>query len=183
MKGVRVKIRAAASVLVAGALITGLAACDAVTPQWTTHSYAPSDGVNGQAGPIDIRNAFLVTDGGPRASLVVGFVNSSDVPKSVQVQYTSAGTPTTTSVTVPASGILAVGPGREQTVTLSGVRAKPGALFPLYVSTGGQGTQLAVPVLNNTLPGYRTLLPPAPTPTLTPSPGTSGTPSPSPLPK
>src|SRR3954464_15369082 len=50
-EGVRVKMRAAASVLVAAGLISGLAACDAVTPQWTTHSYAASDGVNGQAGP------------------------------------------------------------------------------------------------------------------------------------
>jgi hypothetical protein len=178
-----VKIRAAASVLVAAGLISGLAACDAVTPQWTTHSYAPSDGVNGQAGPIDIRNAFLVTDGGTRASLVVGLVNTTSSPKTVQVQYTSNGAPKTASISVPPDGLVSVGPGREATVTLTGVKTTPGALFPIYLSSGSEGAQLSVPVLNNTLPGYETLTPPAPTPTLTPGTGSTESPSPSPLPQ
>jgi len=178
-----VKIRAAASVLVAAGLMTGLAACDAVTPQWTTHSYAPSDGVNGQAGPVDIRNAFLVTDGGTRASLVVGLVNTASTPSPVQIQYTSQGTPKTETVTVPAGELLVVGPRREATVTLTGVQAKAGALFPVYITSGGKGAQLSVPVLDNTLPGYATLTPPAPTPTAPTGTGATESPSPSPLPQ
>jgi hypothetical protein len=183
MKGVRVKIRAAASVLVAAGLISGLAACDAVTPQWTTHSYAPSDGLNGEAGPVQIRNAFLVSDGGVRASLVVGLVNTASTASPVQVQYTSGGSPKTASLTVPAGALVSVGPGRQATVTLTGVTAKPGALFPVYISSGGKGAQLSVPVLNNTLPGYATLTPPAPSPTTTTGTGATESPSPSPLPQ
>lgn len=182
------KMRAAASVLVAAGLIAGLAACDAVTPQWTTHSYASSDGVNGQAGPVAIRNAFLVTDGGVRASLVVGLVNTASSASAVTIQYTSQGTPKTESVTVPGGGLVSVGPGRQATVTLSGVQAKPGTLFPVYVTSGGKGAQLSVPVLDNTLPGYATLTPPAAAPTATTDTGTTDTgttesPSPSPLPQ
>jgi hypothetical protein len=178
-----VKIRAAASVLVAAGLISGLAACDAVTPQWTTHSYAASDGINGEAGPVHIRNAFVVTDGGTRASLVVGLVNTAATSSPVQVQYTSQGSPTTTSLTVPAGGLVSVGPGRQATVTLTGVTAKPGALFPVYITSGGKGAQLSVPVLNNTLPGYATLTPPAPAPTAPSGTGVTESPSPSPLPQ
>lgn len=177
------KMRAAASVLVAAGLISGLAACDAVTPQWTTHSYAPSDGVNGQAGPVAIRNAFLVTGGGARASLVVAFVNTGSSPAPVSIQYTAQGTPKTETVTVPADGLVSVGPGRQATVTLSGVQAKAGALFPVYITSGGEGAQLSVPVLNNTLPGYATLTPPAPAPTMSAGTGSTESPSPSPLPQ
>jgi hypothetical protein len=176
-------MRAAASVLVAAGLISGLAACDAVTPQWTTHSYAPSDGVNGQAGSVDIRNAFVVTGGGARASLVVAFVNNATTPSAVQIQYTSQGTPKTESVTVPAGGLVSVGPGRQATVTLSGVQAKPGALLPVYFRSGGKGAQLSVPVLDNTLPGYATLTPPAPAPTMSTGTGATESASPSPLPQ
>jgi hypothetical protein len=176
-------MRAAASLLVAAGLVTGLAACDAVTPQWTTHSYAPSDGVNGQAGPVLVRNAFLVTDGGTRASLVVGLVNTASGPSTVSVQYTSEGSPKTATVTVPSGDLLSIGPGRQATVTLTGVTAKPGALFPVYMSVGGKGAQLQVPVLNNTLPGYATLTPPAPSPTSTTGTGSTESPSPSPLPQ
>jgi hypothetical protein len=183
MKGVRVKMRAAASVLVAAGLISGLAACDAVTPQWTTHSYAPSDGVNGEAGPVHVRNAFLVSDGGVRASLVVALINTASTPAPVQVQYTSQGTPKTESVTVPAGALVSVGPGQQAALTLTGVSAKPGGLLPVFISSGGKGTQLNVPVLNNTLPGYATLTPPAPSPTTTTGTGATQSASPSPLPQ
>ncbi len=176
------KIRAAASLLVAAGLVTGLAACDAVTPQWTTHSYAPSDGVNGTAGPVQIRNALLITDGGVRASLVVGLVNTTTSPASVTVQYTSEGSPKTASVTVPSGELLSVGPDREETIILDGVSAEPGALFPLYMSVGGKGTQLQVPVLDNSLREYSTLTPSAPSPTMSTGTGATETPTPSPLP-
>jgi hypothetical protein len=176
-------MRAAASVLVAAGLISGLAACDAVTPQWTTHSYAPSDGVNGEAGPVHVRNAFLVSDGGVRASLVVGLVNTASTPSPIEVQYTSHGTPKTESLTVPPGQLVSVGPGRQATVTLTGVTAKPGALLPVYITSGGKGTQLSVPVLNNTLPGYATLTPPAPSPTVSTGTGATESASPSPLPQ
>ena len=179
------KIRAAASLLVAAGLVTGLAACDAVMPQWTTHSYAPSDGVSGSAGPVLIRNAFVVSDGGVRGSLVVGLVNTASQPAPVSIQYTSDGAPKTATVTVPSGDLLSVGPGRQATITLTGITAKPGALMQVYMASGGKGTNLRVPVLNNTLPGYATLTPPAPSPTSTSGTGTgaSESPSPSPLPQ
>jgi hypothetical protein len=167
-----VKIRRAASVLLAAGLVAGLAACDAVTPQWTTHSYAPSDGVNGQVGPVQVRNAFLVTDGGSRASLVVGLVNTDTTPQVVQVQYTSDGSPRTATVNVPSGQLISVGPGRQATVTLNGLTAKPGTLLPLGLSTGGPFTTLQVPVLENNLSGYSTLTPApvVPTDSATPAP-------------
>jgi hypothetical protein len=165
-------MRAAASVLVAAGLMAGLAACDAVTPQWTTHSYTPSDGVNGELEQVQVRNAFLVAGSGGRASLVVGLINTDTSPRIVRVQYTSAGSPRIATVNVPPGQLLSVGPGRQSTVTLSGLTAKPGALVPVGMSSGGDFTTLKVPVLDNTLPGYQTLTPaPAPSPiTSTPAP-------------
>jgi hypothetical protein len=99
------------------------------------------------------------------------------------VQYTSHGTPKTESLTVPPGQLVSVGPGRQATVTLTGVTAKPGALLPVYITSGGKGTQLSVPVLNNTLPGYATLTPPAPSPTVSTGTGATESASPSPLPQ
>ena len=168
-KGVHVKMRRAASVLVAAGLLAGLAACDAVTPQWTTHSYAPSDGVNGELEKVSVRNAFLVTDGAGRASLVVGLVNTDTSPRPVQVQYTSGGTPRIATVNVPAGQLLSVGPGRQSTITLTGLTARAGSLVPIGMSSGGPFVTLQVPVLDNQLPEYRTLTP-APAPPTTPPP-------------
>ncbi|WP_375401215.1 DNA modification methylase [uncultured Amnibacterium sp.] len=175
------RMRAAACVALVGAVVTGLTGCEFFAPQQTTRSYSASDGVNGSVGPVDIRNAFLVTVDGTDASLIVSLINSSATARSVSMQYNSASGVTTQSVVVPANASLAVRPGEPVTVTFSGLTAKTGSLLPVFFSSGGTSDQLGVPVLDNTLPGYATLTPsptPTPTPTKTKKPSDGESPSP-----
>ena len=180
------KMRAAASVALAGTMLLGLTSCEFLAPQQTTRSYSASDGVNGSAGAVDIRNAFLVTLNGTTASLIVSLINTTDTARSVSMQYQTATGPTTQSVEVPANASVPVRPGQQVTITFSDLSTRAGALLPVFFSSGGKGAQLGVPVLDNTLPGYKTL---APSPTPTPTPTRSKkqrdsdeTPSPSPSP-
>ena len=173
------RMRAAACVALVGAVVTGLTGCEFFAPQQTTRSYSASDGVNGTVGPVDIRNAFLVTVDGTDASLVVSLINSSATARSVSMQYNSVSGITSQSVVVPANASLAVRPGEPVTVTFSGLTAKTGSLLPVFFSSGGTSDQLGVPVLDNSLPGYATLTPsPTPTPTPTKKPSDEVSPAP-----
>lgn len=162
------RMRAAVSVALAGTLLIGLTGCEFFAPQQTTRSYAASDGVNGTVGPVDIRNAFLVTADGTDASLIVSLINSSSTARSVSMQYNSASGVTSQSVLVPANASLAIRPGQPVAVTFSGLTAKTGSLLPVYFSSGSTSDQLGVPVLDDSLAEYATLTPtPTPTPTKT----------------
>jgi len=68
---VKSRLAAAAAAVLATATLAG---CNFITPQATQFQYDPADGVSGQTGPVEIRNAVLVVDG-DLSSLVVTFVN------------------------------------------------------------------------------------------------------------
>ena len=176
------KMRAAASVLLAGSVLLSLTACEFITPQQTTRSYSPSDGINANAGSVEVRDAFLVTLNGTDASMIVTFINTASSMRTVSMQYRSDAGTTTKRVVVPANGLVSSRPGSEVDVTFRGIKAKLGSLFPVYFSSGsGTPAQLGIPVLDNSLPGYQTLAPsPAPIPTSTSDTGDQNTPAPTP---
>ncbi|GAA2751963.1 hypothetical protein GCM10009869_18010 [Amnibacterium kyonggiense] len=180
-------MRVAASIAVTVLTATVLAGCQFVTPQQTARSYTPSDGVNGTAGDVAIRNVFLVDGTEDTASLIGVLANNGDSQTSVTLQWTSTAGPETRSVQVPAGGILSMTtdpskldtsvPGDSSAIVLDGVDATPGALFPVTFSTsGGQSSSLRLPVLTGSFSEYATLVP-TPTPTPTPT-RTKRTPSP-----
>ena len=180
-------MRVAASVALTALVATTLAACSFVTPQQTARSYTPSDGVNGSIGSVQIRNVFLVTQTGTDASLIGALANVSDAALTVTLQYGSGSAVTTQEVRVPANGLVSLRPTSttavdasvptaEDDVTLSGIRAVPGGLYPIgFAVTGVQPVSLQVPVLNTSQPQYATL---APTPTPTPTRSRRTTPEP-----
>ena len=192
------KMRVAASVAVT-ALVTGaLSGCMFFTPQQTARSYTPSDGVNGHVGDVAIRNVLLLTDEAPSTSQAANMlgvlVNSGDSAKTVTLQYaTSSGTESTT-LTVPANGLLSLRPNpatqtdasvptAARDVQLQDVDAVPGGLFTIgFAVSGSNPVSLSVPVLTGTLEEYASLLPtPTPTPSATTeSPDATESPSPSP---
>lgn len=189
------RVRVAASVLVAATLPLALSSCMLLTPQQTARSYTPSDGVNGQVGHVRIRNVFLVTTDGTRASLIGALQNTGDSDQVVTVGYDSGGTTTTADVEVPADGLVSLRPdpaGQRSTskptsggqVVLEGIDAQKGALFSVSFGTGSvDPVSLRLPVLTTSLIDYSTLAPPTPTPTRTrrtPSPDGSATPEPTP---
>lgn len=181
------RVRAAASVVIAATLSLVLSSCMLLTPQQTARSYTPSDGVNGQVGHIRIRNVFLVTTDGTRASLIGGLENTGDREQLVTMQYASGAGTTSAQVEVPADGFVSLRPdpaGQKATskptsggqVVLEDIDAQKGALFQVAFGAGSSTpVDLRLPVLTTSLIDYATLAPPTPRPTPT---RTRRTPSP-----
>ena len=165
--------RAAASVVLAGALLAGTAGCTFISQQATLIHYDPSDGVGVNIGDVKVRNVILlVDDEGKAGSLLVTIVNTGSKTETVTLQYSSGGDKLVTTKPVKAGESLSFGntTDQEQILILDpGVAA--GGLYPVYVQTGKEpGQQLMVPVLNTSLAQYSTLSPVIPTPTPTPTP-------------
>lgn len=175
------RMRAAACAAIAALVAAVLSGCMFVTPQQTARSYTPSDGVNGQVGNVEIRNVLLVAaPGGTVANMVGVLANSADSAATVTLQYATTSGTVSTTVTVPANGVLSMRPNPSaqestlvttdaQPVRLTGVDVVPGGLYPVGFATGSaQPVGLKVPVLNGSLSEYRNLIP-TPTPTPTPT--------------
>jgi hypothetical protein len=187
-----VKMRVAASIAVTAMATLALAGCQFVTPQQTARSYTPSDGVNGDAGDIQVRNAFVIDGTGDTASVIGVLANTSQAQTSVTLQWTGTGGPQTRSLQVPAGGLLSMStdptkvdasvPGDSSAVVLDGVDATPGSLLRVTFSTSDGSANLQLPVLTGSFPDYATLVPtPTPTPTKTKK-AAEPTDSPSPTP-
>lgn len=172
------KMRVAASIAVTVLATTALAGCQFVTPQQTAESYTPSDGVNGTAGDVAIRNAFLIDGAGDTASLIGILSNNSDAQTSVTLAWTSTTGAESKTVVVPSNGLISLttDPTKLDTsvtsdsseVLLSDVAATPGGLFRVSFTTSGGGKSLDLPVLTGSQSQYATLVPtPTPTPTKT----------------
>ena len=69
-------VRLAAAAAIAGLALGG---CSMFSPQTTTNvTYAPSDGVQGEVGPVAVRNLMVLTaEQGAEAELVGALFNSS----------------------------------------------------------------------------------------------------------
>ena len=180
------KMRLAASVAVTVLATTVLAGCQFITPQQTSKSYTPSDGVNGTVGSVDIRNVFLIDGSDETASLIGVLSNTSSTASDVTLQWTSSAGTETKELTVPAGGLLSLStdpttpdasvPGSAASVILSDVDATPGALFPVTFSVSSKDEDLQLPVLTGDVEQYATLVPtPTPTPCPTPPPPPAAT--------
>ena len=153
--------RAAASVIIAGALLLGTSACSFFAPQATLIHYEPSDGTAATVGDIKARNVIALSDDGVTANLIMTVINEGDTRQLVTFQYTDA-----TETAQTAS--VYVGPGRtnivyadsEESITLAGLDIVVGSLFPVYVQYGDEeGKSMLVPVLDGTQEQFSTLLP------------------------
>src|SRR5947209_4029567 len=60
-KGVPVKMRVAASVVLAGLIVVGGSACEFITPQDTTKISQVADGMNAKVGSVSINDALMFT--------------------------------------------------------------------------------------------------------------------------
>jgi hypothetical protein len=189
-------MRVAASIAVTVLATTVLAGCQFVTPQQTANSYTPSDGVNGTAGDVAVRNAFVLDGAGDTASVIGVLSNTSTAQTSVTLQWTSTTGVQTRNLVIPAGGLLSMttDPTKLDTsvssdssaVVLDGVAATPGGLFPVKFTTADGASSLSLPVLTGSFSQYATLVPtPTPTPTKTrrtPAPDVTDSLSPTPTP-
>ncbi|MGA0566927.1 hypothetical protein ACO2Q7_06325 [Rathayibacter sp. KR2-224] len=151
------KARVAASIVLALGLTAGMSGCTLLTPQDTLYIKESAHGVNGTVGKIDIRNAVIISDSkGTVGNLVVTFVNNEDKAHYLSVQHGSK----TLSVAIPAYGVKKVGRDGATRVQFDSLDAKPGSLTDVYFNYAGvTGTQLQVPVLSSTFPGYEDYAP------------------------
>lgn len=143
--------RAAASVILAGVLVTSTAGCGFFTTQATLIPYDPSDGVGANLGSVDVRNVIGITDNdGESISLLVTFVNSGDENAKVTLQYDIEGKKTTITKVVGADEVVGFGNSLEEDqIVISGSGIPAGDLLPVYMQYGdNEGKQLLVPVLH-----------------------------------
>ncbi|CAN5144258.1 hypothetical protein BH09ACT5_BH09ACT5_03050 [soil metagenome] len=156
--------RAAASVVLAGALILGTTGCTFISQQATLIQYDPSDGVGTDVGNVQVRNAIaLISEDGRAVSIMITMLNSGKRTANVNLQYQSGGEKTTTLKSVNPGKVAAYGtkPDGPQIIVLNpGVEA--GQLFPVYIQYGdNEGKELLLPVLNaDAHPEYDGLFPP-----------------------
>jgi hypothetical protein len=142
--------RAAASVILAGVLVTSTAGCAFIANQATLMPYDPSDGVGADLETLDVRNAIgIINEEGDAISLLITFVNNGERSANVNVQFESDGEKTT--VTKPVGAGATVGYGNfadEDKIIIRNAGVPAGDLIPVYVQFGdSEGKQLLVPVL------------------------------------
>lgn len=148
------KARLAASAILVALLAAGTTGCAFMTPQVTTLAYDPSDGIGTTLGDIKVNNALLVTDDGENASLVISLHNASDFGVRVSVQYEDASNAKVDdSIYVNSQSVISLGAAGPSSVTLHGIDAPAGSLFPVFLQYGDvTGEQLWLPVLTPTGP-------------------------------
>jgi hypothetical protein len=184
-----VKVRIAASVVLAAGLLLGTSGCAFFAPQSTLLHYDPSDGVGVAIGTVKVRNALLLTEDGERASLLINFINDGSKAVDLEMQVTLDGKKVTKHYHVRAGGVKTYGDTEDDQIILQGIGTKAGELYPVWFQYGDHtGKRLLLPILDGTWSTYKGLLPtpvptiviPTPLPTQTNIPGATLTPTPAP---
>lgn len=177
------KVRVAASVVLAVGVAVATAGCGFLTPQETTRiTQSTSFGVEGDVGDIHIRNAYLVVKG-KQATLIATFVNKGDSGQTLTVQP-NASADDTQSLHVGEGDPTVIGP--EQRLQWDDLKVSAGSLFPVFFTYADKtGVTLDLPVLTGDFKINSTLTPtpvPTQTATATPVPTSTATPTSTPTP-
>lgn len=151
-----------ASIAVCAAVLLGTTGCSLLATQATSIPYSAAEGVNvPDSGPLEVRNAFIVAnEDGSAGNFVAAIVNPTDEPQTLRVEFGEPGDTVTATVRVPARGVVSLGTEETEPLLLEGVEMLPGTDIPGYFQSGdGDGTLLAVPVLDGALPYLESLVP------------------------
>ena len=157
--------RAAASVLLAGAVVLGTAGCNFLSPQRTLEIDNPDNKVSATVGDVSVINAFaLASEDGTTLSLLFTISNSDSRGKDVNLQYTADGAKVTEEVFVNGGETKTFGFGDAAQFIVTGADVEPGGSFALFVQWGTEtGDTILLPVHDAALPEYAGLVPtPAP---------------------
>jgi len=155
--------RAAASALIAGALLVGTAGCSFVTPIATLNQYDPSDGINASVGELKVRNVLAISsEDNSAVSLMITIINTSTSSGSLRLQYETAdGERVDISKPLSANEVKSYGTEVDgETIIISDAGVSAGQLFPVYLQYGNDsGTELLVPVIAGDHSVYSDLAP------------------------
>lgn len=144
--------RAAATVLLAGAIAVGTSGCVFITPTATLNQYDPSDGVGATLGSIHVLNMVgILNEEGDALNLVSSIHNDGRITN-VNIQFDSDGEKQT--ITQPIRGGETVNFGAtadDEQIVVRNPSVQAGGLLPVYVQHGDdEGSLLLVPVLEAT---------------------------------
>lgn len=155
--------RAAASALIAGALLVGTAGCTFITPTATLNQYDPSDGIGASVGELKVRNVLAISnDDNSAVSLMVTIINASSSSGSLRLQYESAdGERVDISKPISSNEVKSYGTEVDgDTIIISDAGVLAGQLLPIYFQYGNaSGTELFVPVIAGDNAVYSDLAP------------------------
>ncbi len=156
------KPRHLASIAVATALVLGTTGCSMISSQATTIEYSAAEGVNVyDAGPLDVRNAFIVaTDDGAAGNFVAAIVNDTDESHTLRIELGEGSSTIPFTVRVPARTTVSLGSDEQDPILIEGLDTLPGADIPGYFQSGDEdGSLVSVPVLDGELPYLAPLVP------------------------
>lgn len=150
------RMRRAALVTTCAAALLSATGCGYVTQQATTIEYAAADGVNGQVGPLEVKNMLIVATAADEPGRITGAVyNNSNQEVELTMTGPDGGE---ASLTVPANGEYFIdNDAPEEIIEPAG--AAPGALSLVTFETSGASEDLTLPVLDGTFPRYATMVP------------------------
>ncbi len=155
------KSRLIASAALGALVLVGTTGCAMISTQATTIQYSAADGVNVfGSGPLDVRNAFLVTNvDGADGNLVAAIVNDTDQSATLRLEVGDGRIPAT--VRVPANTTVSLGDGETEPLLIEGIDTAAGADIPVFFQSGdAEGTLEDIPVLDGTLSYLVDLAPP-----------------------
>lgn len=159
----RPSTRRVATAIAGVALAAVTAGCQVFSPVQTNATYVPADGVPADVGQLAVRDLVLVGDGNGTVVISGSAYNFGKEPTTVQIAPQAGA-----DATAPPSGSeVQVGPFEQVNLSTKGlqlrdVKAKPGAVVPVVVTSSTGGTAVVkVPVLPAT--GYYATVTPAPT--------------------
>lgn len=158
------KTRRIATLAVAAAVALGTTGCTFLAPVATENVYNPSDGVAATTGPLELRNAFIISDDGEVGNLAMAVVNATDDASSLVVEYGEGAARQSASILIPANTNVSFGSQSDEIgadpILVPGIDTMPGAMLEVYFAADGEpGALVDVPVLTSELEQYSHLAP------------------------
>lgn len=151
------KTRFVSALALAAAVTLGATGCSLIADQATLYEYAPSDGINANAGDIEVRNALLIASAEEGTyNLSFTAVNPGEAPAELNITVSEDGKNTTHSVTVePGTTLFGDAKKDQELVILHGLDTKPGAGVEAFFQSGSsEESGSFLPALDGTLPEY-----------------------------
>lgn len=154
--------RAAVAGLAAAAALV-LTGCSATNPITTKGAYAASDGAAVEVGAVHALNLVVVAEAEGAAGVLTGALSNRSGDDEQVTLTVDGGEPVEVDVAAGASVLLGVtdAPAGYATaeVPVAAVATAPGGLVTVTIASGGNcRTDVAVPVMDATLPEYSAVL-------------------------
>ncbi|GEC99955.1 hypothetical protein KVA01_21100 [Kocuria varians] len=136
------------------AVLTGVSGCAYISPQATTDSFAPADGIQMDLGDLQLRNVLVVAKDADSEGRVLGTViNNDDSDQTLTMDADGS----TVKIDVPANKEVVL--EKSEPVLLQRAGAKPGLMVNTTFRAEDKDQTVSVPVLDYTFPYYASFMP------------------------